>query len=271
MDGDRGRVEPLSRETEGGVRYARRPAVEKELADLVTLPRDQIREALRLRDRHSPRYISSEAIVHLIRRTRYDNSDRYFEALYKELLRRIQAALPGPISRETGTPIDLHQANARDKVTYEFDRKLLADRQVPGTDLDYFEVMFNSAIAALRATALRSARRERARSTPLEVDPLTNEPSLEVEQAVGSLYVSRELLSEDPIYRSRVAAAIDALPEAQRRVVEMLLRDMPMDSADENVPSIRRVLGVAEKTVRNRRDAAYRAIRAMLEMDQGDD
>ena len=45
----------------------------------------------------------------------------------------------------------------------------------------------------------------------------------------------------------------------------MLLQDMPIDSIDDDVLTIRKVLGVrSEKTVRNRRDAAIAAIREQL-------
>ena len=129
--------------------------------------------------------------------------------------------------------------------------------------------MFADAVAALRSSALRKTGREAARTEAIERNPDTNEPSLAVELARGSLDVVAELMSDDPIYRSRVAAAIDALPDKQRRVIEMILSEMPMDAIDENAPSIRKALGVVEKTVRNRRDAAIANIRRALGMGPG--
>lgn len=48
------------------------------------------------------------------------------------------------------------------------------------------------------------------------------------------------------------------------------MRGMPIDSSDESVMTIRKAIGVkSEKTVRNRRDEAYRLIRQALSI--GDD
>ena len=49
------------------------------------------------------------------------------------------------------------------------------------------------------------------RTEAIEADQETNEPSLAVERAVGSLDLKEKLLSDDPIYRSRVADAIRSL------------------------------------------------------------
>ena len=208
-----------------------------------------------------PGYVETECVVHLLRRIP-DGQPRLLEGLYREMARRIDSGLPRP-----GGDIlqNVHLANARDAVRDAFNLKLARDRRDPGPDLDYYEVMFADALSALRTTALRTARRAEERSSPIESDPATNQPSEAVERAAGSFDVAGELLSEDPIYRSRVLAAIDELPPKQRRVIEMILQGMPLDCADGSILSIRKVLGVAEKTVRNRRDAAIRAIRARLQ------
>jgi DNA-directed RNA polymerase specialized sigma24 family protein len=132
--------------------------------------------------------------------------------------------------------------------------------------------MFADAITALRKTSMRRAAKQAARTERLEADDETSEPSLAVERAVGSLNIKLELLSDDPLYRSRVAAAIQALPDKQRRVIEMILQEIPIDSSDREILTIRKALGVkSEKTVRNRRDAAYQSIRAALGIGTDDD
>jgi hypothetical protein len=124
--------------------------------------------------------------------------------------------------------------------------------------------MFSGAVAALRKTSMSRARRQMARRDAID-DEESGEPSIAVEKAVGSLDVKQELLSDDPNYRSKAAKAIRTLPDKQRRVIEMLLQDMPIDSIDDDVLTIRKILGVrSEKTVRNRRDAAIATIREQL-------
>ena len=257
---------PLTRTRRDGTTYTRRPEIEEALGRLLSSSRQEVLAALAVRDSNSPDYIQSECIVHLIRRTRYDNDGAYFERLYRELIRRLDAAAPRLRGERLGETENVHWANARDALRDAFNERLATDKREPGPGLDYFEVMFADAVAALRSSALRKTGREAARTEAIERNPDTNEPSLAVELARGSLDVVAELMSDDPIYRSRVAAAIDALPDKQRRVIEMILSEMPMDAIDENAPSIRKALGVVEKTVRNRRDAAIANIRRALGM-----
>jgi hypothetical protein len=263
-------VKPLTKRRSDGTPYTRRADVEEALARLVEQSRDEIVAALKVRDTSSPLYVKSECIVYLIRDTRTDNNESYFNDLYRELMRRLSSALPRVAGERTDVSENIHAADARDKVKDTFVRKLIEDRADPGAALDYFEVMFAGAIAALRTTSMHRTRRQAARTEAIEADEETNEPSLAVERAAGSLDLNEELLSDDPIYRSRVADAIKALPDKLSRVVELIMRDMPIDSSDDSVMTIRKAIGVkSEKTVRNRRDEAYLLIRQALSI--GDD
>lgn len=265
-------VPPLTKQKPDGTIYSRRADVEGSLERLVELPRSEVIAALKIRDARSDLYVQSECVVHLIRAARNDNDQSYFAELYRELMRRIGAVLPRVEGERSGLVENVHAADARDRVRDLFNERLSVDRTQPGSALDYFEVMFADAIAALRKTAMKRATRQAARSERIEADDETNEPSLAVEKAVGSLDLKQELLSEDPIYRSRVVAAIQALPDKQRRVIEMILQEMPIDSSDEGVLSIRKAIGVSsEKTVRNRRDAAFASIRKALEIGSDHD
>lgn len=264
-------VPPLTRHQRDGTLYTRRVDVEQQLAGLIGLSREAVLSALQIRDATSGNYVRSECLVHLIRAARHDSDHSYFDALYRELARRIDMTLPRAAGERVGEIENVHAGNARDHVRDALIEKIAEDRARPGTDLDYFEVMFAGALFALRKTALRNAGRQAARTTLIEADEDTNEPSVAVERAVGSLDVKSELYSDDPVYRSRVAAAIQSLPDKQRRVIEMIIQGMPLDSTEKGVLSIRSVLGVAEKTVRNRRDAAIRTLRTKLGLDTDND
>lgn len=272
MESDIGvtRPAPLVRTRRDGTPYKRRDEIEAVLTELIGKPRDEIATSLEIRDPRSPGYIPSEALVHLLRQTRYDNDDRHFRRLYRELLRRVDASMPRIQGERIGTSENVHAAAARDRIRDAIIMLLAEDQRTPGPGLDYYEVMFADAIATLRTTSSRQAGRESSRTVPMERDADTNEPSVAVEKAAGSLDLAQELLSDDPIYRSRVAMAIQSLPEKQRRVIELMLQGRPLDSSDENVLSIRRILGVAEKTVRNRRDAALKTIHEALGIGSSD-
>lgn len=266
-----GQVAELTKRKADKTPYRRREPVQSALAELVGLPREEIQNRLKVRDCGSPSYIASECIVHLIRSTRGDNDERYFNELYREVMRRIASALPRFQGERADETENVHAADARDRVRDVFRVKLIEDRAEPGSALDYFEVMFSGAVAALRKTSMGRARRQVARMEAVD-DEESGEPTIAVEKAIGSLDIKQELLSNDPNYRFRVAQAISSLPDKQRRVIEMLLQDIPIDSIEDDVLTIRKILGVrSEKTVRNRRDAAIAAIREKLGIGIGND
>lgn len=263
-------VKALTKCRSDGTPYTRRADVEQALVTLTIQPRKDIVAALKIRDTSSPLHIKSECIVYLIRNTRNDNDDGYFNELYRELMRRLASALSCISGEQADRSENVHAAAGRERVRDIFVAKLIEDRAEAGSALDYFEVMFAGAIAALRRTSMHRARKHALRTYPIEADEDTNEPSLTVERAAGSLDLKEELLADDPIYRSRVADAINTLPDKHRRVIELIMREMPIDSSDDSVMTIRKVIGVkSEKTVRNRRDEAYQLIRKALSI--GDD
>lgn len=264
-----GDVTPLTKCRSDGTPYTRRADVEKALVKLTKLTREEIVAALRIRDSSSPSYIMTECVVYLLRDTRNDNDDGYFNELYRELMRRLASALPRFPGEQSGQSESVHAALARDRVRDVLIAKIVEDRAEAGSALDYFEVMFGNAVAALCKTSMQRAITQAARTVAIANEE-TNEPSAAVERAVGSLDLKEELLSDDPIYRSRLAAAIRNLPDKHRRVIELILREMPISSSDDSVLTIQKVIGVkSEKTVRNRRDEAYGLIRQALSI--GDD
>ena len=68
----------------------------------------------------------------------------------------------------------------------------------------------------------------------------------------------------DFLFRSKLLVAISLLPPDQRRVVELLLQEYPIDSKEAGADTIVKILGCTEKTVRNRRDRAFAKLREAL-------
>lgn len=60
-------------------------------------------------------------------------------------------------------------------------------------------------------------------------------------------------------------AAIDCLPDDQKQVIGLLLQGFQIDSKDKNIMTIARILQCDERTVRNRRDRACKALKAILQ------
>jgi hypothetical protein len=261
---------PLRKSQQDGTLYQRRAEIESKLDALLSLSRSEVAEHCKIVDPDDGNHIPSECLLHLVRGCRTDNSDRHFEVLFVGLRQRVIARLPNPeIGRGADGEVLVSQRNVKiaEYVLDRFQALLVADRGAYDERLDYFEVNFDAAIASLRLDARRKAFKEEKRSEPMTYDDETSELNAEIEKAAAALNLLSGSKLDDPAYRSRLYAAIDALPEDQRRVIELLLLGIPMDSKDPGVRSIAQILECVEKTVRNRRDRAYVALRKALEED----
>jgi DNA-directed RNA polymerase specialized sigma24 family protein len=256
-------ITPLRKRTLEGTLYKRDAKVDALLAKLELLPRAELLAQCQITARNDPGYVPSECIMYFVRATRVDNSDEHFEWLYKILLSRLIRALPNPETND-GEVIRISQTKSRirDVAFDRFTEALASDREAYSEKLDYFEVRFDGAVANLRRDAQDTAWREENRTTTIEYDPETNDPSPEVEEAAGSFDPFENLEEND--YRSRLDAAIDTLPPEQIRIIQMLRQGFPVDSKDPDVVTIAKTLKKSEKTIRLQRDRALNALRAAL-------
>lgn len=266
-------AEPLRKLKDDGSPYTRPPDVEASIDALRGLPRAELAERCRISDPKHLSYVKSECVLHFVRQAKAGNNDRHFEALFRILRTRVQYALPAVDRSVEEGESALVQASAieiRDAVLFRFQEFLCQDRAGYDDRLDYFEIRFDGAIANLRRTARRKTWREENRSQPLSYDDKTSEMSSEVEDALARFNPQLPEKIDDPAYRKRFATAIDSLREDQRRVIVLLLRDIQIESNDPEAVTIVKVLACSEKTVRNRRDRAFKALRAALDEDLGE-
>lgn len=256
-------VAPLRKRRLSGELYGRDPKIEALIAELTALPRDELIARAEIAKRSDPAYIPSECLVYFIRASRRDNNEAWFERLYRILIGRVLRSLPKAESSD-GRTESLTRGVVRDKVFSRFVELLSADRADYVDKLDYFEVRFDGALASLRRDAQEKAWRDENRSQPLEYDEESGELSPEVEAAAGAHDPFAASDFDDPAYRSRLDAAIEALPTEQSRIIHMLRQGFPIDSKEPDVMTIAKALGRSEKTVRTYRDKAFAALRAAM-------
>jgi hypothetical protein len=262
---------PLRKTQRDGTLYRRRPEIEASLDELLAQPWARLVDRCSVTDPAKPEYLPSESLLHLVREAKLDNSDDHFEALYRELRRRVLARLPRPEVGRTaeGKPLESQtKVEAVEAVMDWFQELLMLDRQGYEERLDYLEVNFDHAVAAARSTAKRSAWRRENRSVPMTYDDETSELNAEIEEAAAAQNPISESKLDDPDYRSRLYAAIERLPEPQRLVMGLLLKGYPIESKEPGVHDIVSILGCAEKTVRNRRDKAFEVLRQTLNEEE---
>lgn len=250
---------PLRKTKLDGTPYHRREAVEAEIQELATLSAAELEHRSTLQPRTVPGFVSPEALVYFVRNLpEGGHRDRLTERLLDRVVRRV------PRATDTGgRTTSLTRMNIREDVVDHFVDLLLSDRDGYDDRLDYYEVNFNSAIAWDRQDASARHWTHENRSDELGSDDA--EVSDRVEAAVGGYdpFDAGELDKKD--YRLRLDDAIDSLPEFQRRIVEMLRQEIPIESKDPSVSSISKVLGKTEKTIRTHRDKAFVSLKLRLE------
>ncbi len=255
-------IEPLRKTTSGG-RYARTAQTEALLVDLSALGRAELAERARISDSKHPEYVTDECLLHFIRACRSDNSERHFEALYKILAGRVLRRLPRA-ENHAGATVGMTSEAIRDDVFGRFTNLLASDRVTYCEALDFFEVRFEQALTRLTLTARKKAWRQENRTASLDRDDETGEPSAEVEKAAAAFHHACESQIDDPEFRSRFDAAIEALSPLQGRIVTMIRTGIPIDSKEAGQITIAKALDKSEKTIRNQRDKAYAVLRETL-------
>jgi DNA-directed RNA polymerase specialized sigma24 family protein len=255
-------ITPLRKCRKDGKPYTRRPGIELKILELVSLSRSELVTQCEIREKTNPAYVPSECLLYFVRTSRADESNRYFERLYKILSERVLRGLPNADS-PNGETISLSKSSIRDKVFDRFKNLIAEDRNEYLDKLDYYEINFNDALKKLRQDAREQVWRDEKRSTSLYNEE-TGELSDAVERAAGSLDPFDSSALADPHYRSCLFAAIDTLPPDQRRIVEMIRQEIPIESKDPDMLTITKVLKKSEKTIRIHRDKAYAALRTAL-------
>lgn len=263
-------IPPLRKRTQGGELYSRPPEIEEAILETIALPFEDLLERARNRNRDHPEYVPSEVLVHRIRATRYNNSDDQFNALYLVLFERVNGSCPRSVTRvdggigEIGSLMDVTEYVMERFVTF-----ILKDRDQYEEKLDIFEVRFDRAVRMLRKSAFRRVLRHGKPLTPLEYE-LSGDVPEDVEEYSALLKAPSMTPEEEITYRFQIRGAIDSLPETERRVIDMLEAELPIESISPDEPSISGLLGCTPKTVRNRRDRAIQRIREALGVEACD-
>lgn len=234
------------------------------LVELASVSFEVFAERARVLDRRSPNYIPSEVLVHWLRQTRHHKSDAQFNALYPLLEQRIRLACPKKEIR-VGRYTDL-QEYVLERVV----KLILSDRTSYEEKLDVYEVVFDRTIARLRTSAFRHDFAKDVPLTPIEYDE-SGEVTNEVEDSLNRYQPTGMTQEEELTYRFQLRAAIDSLPEEERRLIDMQEAGYPDQSEDPDVQTIAKLLGRTPKTVRAMRMRAYQKIRERLCIEVQDD
>lgn len=256
--------EPLKSKDKNGAPFTRPPEIEACLIRLELLDAAARLQAFAIMSRKSDGYVPSEALTYFLRRAWAAGAKSEFKKIFELLMKRVERSLCSTIT-------DTRMAGARgirEEVMGRFAEHIAKDCNGRFAMLDFFEVRFDMAFARFRKTVLRQIGPTSVLTVPLSTDNgAGRDISPEVEAAAADFLGGDPQKIDDPVFRFQLDAAIDVLPDDQRRVVGLLLQGFPIDSKDPNVMTIAKMLKCNERTVRNRRDRAYKTLRVVLQED----
>lgn len=259
-------VAPLRKQKPDGSLYSRPAEVVEQIEAILKVPIDDVVERARIHDEKDASYVRSECLVHLVRQSKANRDAEPYKQLFLILQGRIDRAVP-LFERNSAGGKGVYQTDLeiREQVCDRFVELLCRDREGYEERLDFYEIRFNRAVALLRSTARRDIGRAATKHLSLSFDEDTVSPTEEMTEAFERL---RGVTGENPeeiLYRNRFYAAINDLPPEQRQVIELMRQGVPIETSDKDALSIAKTLKCVEKTVRNRRNRAFEAIKKAMQ------
>lgn len=259
-------VQTLRKKGKDGLTYVRPTKIIASIADLLRLTRDEFLKRVTADDPMDS--IPSECLLYFVRRPPFDGDKDVLFVLFTAIRQRVLKAVPVPKKRTPENPRKVSESSVdleiQEVVLDNFQEMLCQDRQEYLDRLDFFECRFNAAVARIRSTARRDIFKEASHLAGLAPDSETCESNPEVEKALSYISDSFDGPKTDFLYRLKIISAINSLPLDERRVVELILEDIPIDSQEPDAMTMVTILGCTEKTVRNRRDRAYAKLAKLL-------
>jgi hypothetical protein len=235
-------VRSLTKHTGDGARYTRPTAIEAAIDAALALDWLTLHKRALVSDRRSTDYLPSECLVHLIRKAHRDHHETIRDQLLAILLGRCEATLAATLP-DGRAP---NAAYLRDEALGRLGELFAEDGTGDNPDeLDYFEVRFNAAFAALRTDLVRKEAKAVRRSSPL--------PDDEAIARRPDAILHSPATQENGLFLNQLSEAILTLPPEERDAVILChIMGYAEDSDDPTKCTAATICGVTGRTIRNR-------------------
>lgn len=252
-------VRPLTKCTTQGDWYTRPPPIEKSIGQALGESLATLLSRATMTDRGDPQYLASEVLVHLIRNALRSGNSQIAYALLECLGQRCVRML-----RRKVRPSRLFDAtDVYDEAVSRLYELFAQDAANPAVGvLDFYEVRFNKALAALRTSVIRDAIRQgSALDSPLE--PL---PDVETDEGLDQVeWASLARLDADPAGSAESAEfwrKVQKLPLPERQaILGKYVYGLKVESNDPTEITVASFCKVSGSEIRSR----LRSAKALLE------
>lgn len=247
-----------------GTLYVRPATIEQQIDEVSSLSLLELRQRLMVVDKKAGGYLHNETLVHLIRLSILENRPEVSGVILQVLLVRCEKNLRFTVSD------DLRDAAmVREDILGEFSERLALDSTTEPGVLDYYEVHFNSAFAALRINVVRKAlTRLKYESEPesadLPDDDLFGQPDSLVKKLIDNL--SEPPTQEWQLLGSSIVEEINKLPREERKAVILVhYYGYPQSSDDPTQITAATLCNCTPRTIYNRLQRAEKKLSAFKE------
>jgi hypothetical protein len=254
----------LTKRKTDGTLYDRPAAIERQIDEVSSLGLLELRQRLMVVDKKAGGYLHSETLVHLTRLSMLENRPDVSGTVLPILLVRCEKNLKVTVSD------DLRDAAmVREDILGEFSELLALDAATDPGLLDYYEVRFNDAFAALRINVVRKAlTRLKYESEPdsadLPDDELFGQPDNLVKKLIDNL--SEPPTQEWKLRGKLLLKAINQLPSKERKAVMLVhYYGYLQGSDDPSQITAATLCNCTPKTIYNRLQRAEKKLAAFKE------
>lgn len=254
----------LTKRKTDGTLYVRPTAIERQIDEVSSLGPLELRQRLMVADKKAGGYLQSETLVHLIRLSILENRPEVSGTVLPFLLGRCERNLNVTVSD------NLRDATmVREDILGEFSELLALDATSGSGVLDYYEVHFNSAFAALRVNVVRKALtrlkyESEPESSDLPDDDLFGQPDSLVKKLIDNL--SEPPTQEWQLRGKLLLKAINQLPNDERRAVMLVhYYGYPQSSDDPTQITAATLCSCTPRTIYNRLQRAEKKLAAFKE------
>lgn len=244
-------AQPLQRKRRNGSQYTRPPDIENAIDAALLLDEARVTERATLK-RGEPGYLKTECIVHLIRDAKRSANRTRMNRLVNVLFKRCAANLRSTVDDELPGAEELRE---------EIMSQLVELFAVDGTPddklaLDYYEIRFDSAFQKLRVNAIRAhIVQHQVEKSVEDLARLKNESDDDTHDRLAT----RECID-------LIAKRLDILTEDERTAIALrYLEGLDVSSVDSDEPTVAKLTGVSDVTVRKRLRSAKQKLLAALE------
>lgn len=242
-------AKPLTRSTKAGQPYARPPAIESRLEELLRATADEQLALAKSTEKDSSRYLPHECIVYLVREAALAYDSERYHTLAAVLLKRVTRGIERKL-RALGVAED-----DVDDVHQEVVLAMMTAIITPSGE--FFQIRFRSALyrQLLKSFDAYARSRRRLKSEQSLDAPAEKREGIDGEDGVtfGQLLESGEDVAADVERRLLIPEALEAIGNPQHRKAFLLhhYHGWQIESTDPNEPTLSELFGRTPKMVRN--------------------